>query len=196
MPITAQLPPLGGWGYDASPSRGWSRDVSDLRGLFNRHGLRVGLSMITDGTSNTLMLGEALVAQNDEIRFDTLTQYGGFGDCTHTSDSTGQTNLCGECGWCGYDGGNPMGLTIVPINYPVTYDPNASTYCPTNDPLTSPDHDIYNWNVDLGFKSNHTGGTNFAFADGSVHFISQNIDHRTYQLLGCRNDGQVISGDY
>jgi hypothetical protein len=29
--------------------------------------------------------------------------------------------------------------------------------------------------------------------DGSVHFIHQNIDHRTYQLLGCRNDGQPAS---
>ena len=35
-------------------------------------------------------------------------------------------------------------------------------------------------------------GVNFVFADGSVHFISQVIDHRTYQLLGCRNDGQIF----
>jgi len=47
--------------------------------------------------------------------------------------------------------------------------------------------------VSFGFKSRHSGGCNFCFADGSVHFLSQSIDHRTYQLLGCRNDGQPVT---
>jgi prepilin-type processing-associated H-X9-DG protein len=46
-----------------------------------------------------------------------------------------------------------------------------------------------NWAVTWGFKSNHPNGANFAMVDGSVHFISQTIDHRTYQFLGCRHDG-------
>jgi hypothetical protein len=29
--------------------------------------------------------------------------------------------------------------------------------------------------------------------DGSVRFINQNIDHRTYQYLGCRDDGMAVS---
>jgi hypothetical protein len=29
--------------------------------------------------------------------------------------------------------------------------------------------------------------------DGSVHFISQNSDMRTYQHLGCRHDGMGVS---
>ncbi|MGE3809075.1 MAG: H-X9-DG-CTERM domain-containing protein, partial [Gemmataceae bacterium] len=44
-----------------------------------------------------------------------------------------------------------------------------------------------------GFKSRHPHGANFAFGDGSVHFLSQNIDHRTYQYLGCRHDDQPAS---
>ena len=50
-----------------------------------------------------------------------------------------------------------------------------------------------NWHVTWGFKSNHPNGANFARVDGSVQFITQNIDHRTYQYLGCRNDGQSVS---
>ena len=80
------------------------------------------------------------------------------------------------------------------------------------------------------FSSWHTGGANYVYCDGSVHFISDNInfafndarnpDTRSghggeylpvpgsnlyglnpqslgvYQLLGRRNDGQVIQGDY
>jgi len=49
-----------------------------------------------------------------------------------------------------------------------------------------------NWHVTWGFKSNHANGVNFAFVDGSVHFISETIDPQTYQYLGCRNDGQAI----
>jgi prepilin-type processing-associated H-X9-DG protein len=52
---------------------------------------------------------------------------------------------------------------------------------------------MWNWHVTWGFKSRHAGGTNFAFADASVHFISENIDHQLYQYLGCHNDGQAIS---
>lgn len=63
------------------------------------------------------------------------------------------------------------------------------------------------------FSSFHTGGSQFAFADGSVHFISETIDHNqtawamintgaplstmaTFQRLCARNDGQTVSGEY
>jgi hypothetical protein len=33
------------------------------------------------------------------------------------------------------------------------------------------------------------------FVDGSVHFLSQNINHKTYQYLGGRSDGNAV-GNY
>ncbi len=58
------------------------------------------------------------------------------------------------------------------------------------------------------FASYHTGGANFGLVDGSVHFISDSIDHTntewaqynasprpplgTYQRLSSRNDGEVV----
>jgi prepilin-type N-terminal cleavage/methylation domain-containing protein/prepilin-type processing-associated H-X9-DG protein len=55
---------------------------------------------------------------------------------------------------------------------------------------------------DVAFGSTHTGGCHFLLADGSVQFVSENIEwnpNRTaytddgiYQLLGTRADGQVI----
>jgi prepilin-type processing-associated H-X9-DG protein len=70
--------------------------------------------------------------------------------------------------------------TVVPINYRSDV-PDCSI----------PDRFRGNWNVSWGFKSNHAGGSNFLFGDGSVRYLSETIDHRAYQLLGCRNDGQA-----
>ena len=33
------------------------------------------------------------------------------------------------------------------------------------------------------FRSDHAGGGNFLFADGSVHFITEDINMLTYQQL-------------
>jgi prepilin-type N-terminal cleavage/methylation domain-containing protein/prepilin-type processing-associated H-X9-DG protein len=40
--------------------------------------------------------------------------------------------------------------------------------------------------------SHHSGGVNFVFADGSVHFISQSIDVPTLTYLSRMADGQVL----
>jgi prepilin-type processing-associated H-X9-DG protein len=41
-------------------------------------------------------------------------------------------------------------------------------------------------------RSNHTGGINCAFADGSVHFITSGIDQWTWCILQSKNDGYVL----
>ncbi|MFQ5731925.1 MAG: DUF1559 domain-containing protein [Planctomycetaceae bacterium] len=46
-----------------------------------------------------------------------------------------------------------------------------------------------------GFSSRHAGGAQFAFGDGSVRFMSENINPETYQLLGHRADG-MLTGEF
>jgi len=46
-----------------------------------------------------------------------------------------------------------------------------------------------------GYGSCHTGGVTFAMADGSVHFMSENIDHTLLQWLATR-DGREIVGTF
>jgi prepilin-type processing-associated H-X9-DG protein len=44
-------------------------------------------------------------------------------------------------------------------------------------------------------SSRHPGGVNAAFADGSVRFIQSTVSNTTWNSLGTRNGGEVISGD-
>lgn len=46
-----------------------------------------------------------------------------------------------------------------------------------------------------GFRSNHAGGGNFAFADGSVRLISDSIDLATYRALATIRGGELVSAD-
>ena len=51
------------------------------------------------------------------------------------------------------------------------------------------------WSQMRGFRSYHPGGVNFALADGSVTFISDDINHLTYRALSTKGWDEVI-GDY
>jgi prepilin-type N-terminal cleavage/methylation domain-containing protein/prepilin-type processing-associated H-X9-DG protein len=151
---------VAGMGYTWSPDHGNTNDSSQLRGMFNRLGCDVNMASVTDGLSNTLMVGETLPAQHDHF-----------------------TNG----GWYHFNGAGVGAGTNNPIN----------TLSDRNDCNESNGHYYRgNWNAAWGFKSNHSGGANFVFGDGSVRFLKQSIDMRLYQLLGCRNDGQAVSGNY
>jgi prepilin-type processing-associated H-X9-DG protein len=66
----------------------------------------------------------------------------------------------------------------------------ASTHAPLNympDPPTPA-----NWPQVMGFRSLHAGGAHFAYADASVHFISENIDHILYMAMSTRAEGEVV----
>ena len=85
-------------------------------------------------------------------------------------------------GWATTNNGNGYCSTIIPINYDSCKHSGGNgcqRYC--------------NWNVADGFKSNHPGGAQFLYGDGSAHFLRQDIDHQMYQYLGAKADGQTIA---
>jgi prepilin-type processing-associated H-X9-DG protein len=41
-------------------------------------------------------------------------------------------------------------------------------------------------------RSYHPGGVNLALCDGSVRFVSETIDVRTWREMGSRNGGEII----
>jgi hypothetical protein len=50
-------------------------------------------------------------------------------------------------------------------------------------------------NSQANARSQHFGGINACFADGSLHYISNNIDLTVWFMLQSRNDGQVFPTD-
>ena len=80
-------------------------------------------------------------------------------------------------GWSRSNNGNGLVSTQVPINY---------DSCQGED--VSPCHQPCNWSTELAFKSLHPAGAFFAMGDGSIHFLSDSIDHTLYQYLGDKDD--------
>ncbi len=109
-----------------------------------------GIRDITDGASNTFLLGES-----------------SFG-----KDAQGNTNT-GYRIWTRGASGSAMG-SCKNIQYNINYQAYTSA----------------NFN-DVSFGSNHTGGCQFVIGDGSVRFVSENINFSVYQGTGSRNGGEV-----
>jgi len=150
-------------GIPVSPDHGNDWNASGIRGMFNRLGARINMASVSDGLSNTIMIGETLPSTHDHM-----------GWAGH---------------WMHFNGGMSHVSTIAPLNFEATK--KWTWPCQTGTPgTTSYIPGTQNWNESWGFRANHSGGVNFLFADGSVHFLSQSVSHQAYQLLGCRNDGQ------
>jgi prepilin-type processing-associated H-X9-DG protein len=88
-------------------------------------------------------------------------------------------------GWAYTNNGNGYCTTLIPINYDSCNEDAA-------DGCAAP----CNWNTEVGFKSSHSGGAQFLFGDGSVHFIPESIEHQTYQYLGAKSDGYGMSMEF
>jgi prepilin-type N-terminal cleavage/methylation domain-containing protein/prepilin-type processing-associated H-X9-DG protein len=135
-----------------------------IRGMFNPVSkatvtnaddvMRVKLKDITDGMSQSIMLGESLPDQMRVFEGNAYMSWGSY----------------------------PL-VTTIPIN---THVDTTSNDCSTNQYIKR------NWGVATGFKSRHDSGANFAFGDGTVRFLNENINMDTFQLLGHIRDGQPI----
>jgi prepilin-type processing-associated H-X9-DG protein len=119
---------------------------------------------------------------------------GKLGDVT---DGLSNTLFMGEsiADWSGHartgwSHGNQWGrYTQIPINWDTRYVDVVSAVAAGKTGCEA----RCNWNTEVGFKSRHTGGTQFAMGDGSVHFVSQSIDMLLYNRLGSKAQGTVAS---
>ncbi|UUO08280.1 DUF1559 domain-containing protein [Blastopirellula sp. J2-11] len=138
-----------------------------------------GLQECVDGSSNTIVIAEQSGQVNGvEISANTLGGWHGwvFNSGTHYTEQTDISTYVGSSMYT-------SGITTVRLA------PNAfwNSGAPSNAKLPYAPNTILN--------SYHPGGIQTAFADGSVHFVSEVVDLDMLRKLSVRDDGAVI-GDY
>jgi prepilin-type N-terminal cleavage/methylation domain-containing protein/prepilin-type processing-associated H-X9-DG protein len=157
---------IGGTGDDSAAFGDGSVD-----GVVVRQGTGdISVTQITDGTSNTLMVGEKRI------------------NATYcTSDQQWDDND-------GYVGGFQDDV----VRWGAFSDPpaeNAPGSPPVLDfrgpPISRSDISPLNFQ----FGSSHPSGAQFLFCDGSVTLIPYSVDPAVFRCLSCRNDGQQVSRD-
>ena len=128
---------------------------------------KVKLTDITDGTSNTLLMSEVIMA-------------GGDTDFDIRGDFLNDDRPCTQF------------MTIYTPNSGTDVSPycNSATY-PQNPPCTS----TGSGNSYKQARSRHTGGVNVLLGDGSVRFVSNTIVSTTWRAMGTINGGEVMA-DY
>jgi prepilin-type processing-associated H-X9-DG protein len=199
------------------------------RGMFDMN-WATPIRKITDGTSNTIAMGEAAHGPNWPLAnvqpTDTI-----WTDVNATTYLNTRTTLAGSppgsgnfyklpaYAWSGWiapqpcpksvqeAGGNSgfagiYGCTLEAMNKsPVTQtmvDEDALTNCRKSQPGaagTKIGPGVNNLgggrHLTSNFRSDHSGGGNFLMADGSVHFLLEDINMLTYQQLSTMAGGEI-----
>jgi len=175
------------WWYDCAPGQSYNPSVP-ADGVFGLS-QNTPISRISDGTSNTLIVGETARFINDPDQvFNTWSSALWFG-----------SSLAGVS--------RPQGLASVVPRL------NSKIQIPESDGTLTPTGDIDAWLYDpaylglgqFGFRSGHPGGAPFLFGDGSVRFIKNSVDMGSTDFakkdtgvlrkLSTFAGGEVVSGD-
>ncbi|MHB1561260.1 MAG: DUF1559 family PulG-like putative transporter [Isosphaeraceae bacterium] len=174
-----------------------------------------GLESFTDGTSNTAVISEKLIgnANGSPMPYASsgyLAKRGIFltGNIPYTFNSLNQGMAMMGMQGCksvsGAQAASPnswmLGFTWS-IGYQWHWMVNAYNHYNTPNGLTClnpSDQSSQGWGGYAGMSpptSNHPGGVNVGFADGSVHFIKDSISPQAWWGIGTRNGGETIGSD-
>ena len=159
-------------GIHGSAREGFTINVGmQTLGLMSEHGAfrrqsEVALGEIFDGTSNTMLIGE----QSGWLVDANGERSDVRSDCTHSV-------------LAGYNPTWERAFNTTVVRYEINHrddvDDGILGNCGRNRPITSA----------------HTQGACVGMVDGSVHFLSENIEIDVLYNLADRDDGQVFSGD-
>jgi prepilin-type N-terminal cleavage/methylation domain-containing protein/prepilin-type processing-associated H-X9-DG protein len=189
----------------------------NARGAFDVNS-KTRIASITDGTSNTFMVGEGA---GNNVRYPIRAKY------TDTTPATlgnaGGAPILADQAWgvpviedsnlafgAGDYFGCYLGVTAQTGGYTTASSGNLDNDEPMNNPLVMAAVD-YSMNASTsfnnnpsnppfdtlpGFRSMHTGGANFAFCDGHVQFITSTVSLPTYKALSTIAGGEIPGNDY
>ena len=133
-------------------------------------GSETSMAHISDGSSNTVLVGETLSDQ--AIRAH--DHFGNIQKVDHWYIGSDELKGMAEIGsGDSNEGSECMGSTACPINSLFLGD------------QTTIDE------KELSFASRHSAGVNMGFADGRVQFVSESVSGSVWSAVGSRNGGEV-----
>jgi len=149
----------------------------------------VRVADVTDGTSNTLFFGEMCRFLNEPANsgFYFSNIVGAWGDSSFFS---GGVRITGGA-FVIPNPNTPADTTGQYLNACFSNTVLPPDWIKNGTPPGGPCYLLGQW----GFHGLHPGGVNFAFADGSVHFIKNSVNPITYRALGTRALNEVVSAD-
>ncbi|MBP3954427.1 DUF1559 domain-containing protein [Gemmata sp. G18] len=143
---------------------------------------KLRITDVTDGTSNTLLMAEAIRGNNVQtepasVPVDPIRQYASFGgQGALLDDATCATSTR----WAGNRGSSWLWGREFNVCFTTTHKPNQrTTDCARSG---------------AGFykaASFHSGGVNVLLCDGSVRFVQEAIDLNTWRAASTRTGGEV-----
>ncbi len=149
-------------------------------GIFWRNS-NTRIPSITDGTSNTVAVGERCTAHSPTTWVGAVTGArcpAWMATLGWTTPNTPPSQAPNTGNGTAYDNADfDEALCLGHGN--ATHKPNS------DDPVFDPDT----------YWAMHPGGCNFLFADGSVHFLKSSMNPGAYQYLMTRAGGEIISSD-
>jgi prepilin-type processing-associated H-X9-DG protein len=161
------------------------------RGIFY-YWSAVQLAAITDGTSNTAFFSEKIRgtgmadgdARSDSLITSSPTDLNStYLTCTNTPLTALRLTHAQGASWV-------MGeMCCTEYNHVST--PNTKTCAG----LGFAGNNMANMPMQVPPSSQHPGGVNVLFGDGSVRFIKSTIGLSTWRSIGTRNGGEVLSSD-
>jgi len=157
----------GGWANWSCPTGGQQNGIL-LQANNNGVSYATKLAAISDGTSNTVAIGEAHAQRLSSNNF-----YGVGATNSFPIWAGGNINQQGQ-------GHQHNHLRVMDVNYPL------------NSQNTSADTGGGAAIMDRCFNSSHSGGANFLLCDGSVRFVTNNIGGLNYAAAGSRNGGESL----
>ena len=173
-------------------------------GLAVRDGLRVvtgtvRLTDVTDGTSATFALGEA-AGGSPRFPIRDLSTPGKLAADPFTGQPALLEQSWGATGFA--DRAHPLYGSVLAVTAQFGLPPDARDEPPNRSPGTptvyGSDNSGYNAagrDFVSGFRGVHTGGCQFVYCDGSVHWVREAIDPAAYRALSTHAGGEVVPGE-
>jgi prepilin-type N-terminal cleavage/methylation domain-containing protein/prepilin-type processing-associated H-X9-DG protein len=144
---------------------------------------------ITDGTSNTAMVSEALVGSfNAGVTSPNNTQRLGQAVGLYPATPDQAYAMCQSVGYqnLAYNGMPDTGA-------PWIYGYHSTTIYFHVGPPNSSSCMYPSGRIGTAARSNHTNGVNLALCDGSVRFIGNSIDLASWRAMGSKDGGEVFT---